>query len=240
MNRRAKRTTFPLVDLYQTAVGKKWVMAVTGIALMGFVFAHMFGNLKLYQGPEDLDKYAAGLKTLGDPILPNSMVVWLLRVGLLVVFALHIHSAYSLTMMNRRSNGAGGGTRRDTIAANFAARTMRWTGIIVAAFLVWHLADFTWGWSFVNPDYQYGAVYDNVVASFSRPAVAIAYVVANLALGVHLYHGSWSIFQSLGSMSPRFNPRRNPLRRGFALAFTAAVVLPNISFPIAVQLGIIG
>ena len=232
-----KRRSIPLLDLYQTAVGKKWVMAITGIALMGFVFAHMFGNLKLYFGAEDLDAYAKALKTIGYPILPESMVLWLFRLGLVVFFVGHIHSAYSLTRMNARARPEKY-SRRDYIAANFAGRTMRWTGIIIALFILFHLADLTWGWA--NPDFVYGEVYNNVVASFSRWPVAAIYIVANVALGIHLFHGSWSIFQTVGSMNPRFDPRRNPIRKGFALVFTLAVVIPNISFPLAVQFGIVG
>jgi len=231
-----KHRSIPLLDLYQTAVGKKWVMAITGIALMGFVFVHMVGNLKMYFGPADLDSYAQWLKTIGYPLLPKSAVMWLFRVALLVFFVLHIHSAYSLTRLNKRARPTNY-SRRDYIAANFASRTMRWTGIIVALFILYHLADLTFGWA--NPDFVYGEVYNNVVASLSNPVVAAFYIVANLALGVHLFHGIWSIFQTVGSMNPRFNPRRNPIRRGLAAAFTIIVVGANVSFPIAVQAGIV-
>ena len=119
------------------------------------------------------------------------------------------------------------------MAANFASRTMRWTGVIVLLFLAWHLADLTWGWA--NPDFVRGDVYHNVVSSLERVPVAVFYIVANLALGVHLFHGAWSLFQSLGFNNPRFNP----WRRWFAVAFTAVVVIGNVSFPIAVQLGVV-
>jgi succinate dehydrogenase / fumarate reductase cytochrome b subunit len=111
---------------------------------------------------------------------------------------------------------------------------MRWTGIIVLLFLAYHLADLTWGW--VNPDFVRGEVYDNLVASLSNPIVALFYLAANAALGVHLYHGAWSLFQSLGINSPRFNP----WRRLFAITFAVITVGGNLSFPIAVQLGIVG
>jgi len=235
--RPVKHRSIPLLDLYQTAVGKKWVMAITGIALMGFVLVHMLGNLKMYFGPADMDSYAEWLKTIGYPLLPKTGTMWLLRVGLLVFFVLHIHSAYSLTRLNGRARPTKY-SRRDYIAANFASRTMRWTGIIVALFLLYHLADLTWGWA--NPDFVYGEVYNNVVASLSNPVVAAFYVVANLALGVHLYHGIWSLFQTVGSMSPRFNPRNNPVRRGVAAAFVIVVIGANITFPLAVQAGIVG
>ena len=109
----------------------------------------------------------------------------------------------------------------------------RWTGIIVLLFLAWHLADFTWGW--VNPDYVRGAVYRNLDASLSRLPVAALYVVANIALGIHLFHGVWSLFQSMGWNSPRFNAWRRAIAAGIA----TAIVVGNVSFPIAVQAGII-
>ncbi|MEY4130783.1 MAG: hypothetical protein RLZZ31_907 [Actinomycetota bacterium] len=213
-------------------------MAITGIALMGFVLFHMIGNLKMYIGAEDFNHYAEFLKELLVPIVPATGVLWILRLGLLAAFALHIHSAYSLTRMNRKARPVRYKSPRDYVAVNFAARTMRWSGIIIALFLIWHLADLTWGW--VNPDFIYGDPYNNVVASFEQPAIAALYIVANIALGIHLYHGGWSIFQSLGSLSPRFNPRHNPLRRGFALGFAILVAGANISFPIAVLTGVVG
>lgn len=235
-----KRSKFPLIDLYGTTVGKKWVMALTGIALMGYVLVHMLGNLKMYLGPADLNHYGEFLRELLVPIVPRTVALWGLRLGLIAAFAFHIHAAYSLTMMNRKARPTNYQSPRDYIAVSWAARTMRWSGIIVALFLVWHLADLTWGFSFVNPDFVRGAAYENVAYSLDRWPVALLYIVANLALGVHLYHGAWSIFQSLGSMSPRFNPRRNPLRRGFAVTFAAVVAIGNVSFPIAVLAGVVG
>jgi succinate dehydrogenase / fumarate reductase cytochrome b subunit len=119
------------------------------------------------------------------------------------------------------------------VAADFAARTMRWTGVIVGLFIIYHVADLTLGWT--NPDFEYGLVYNNMVASLGRPAVAVFYVVANLALGVHLYHGAWSLFQSMGWNRRGFNH----WRRYFAVAFAAVVVIGNLSFPIAVMTGIV-
>jgi succinate dehydrogenase / fumarate reductase cytochrome b subunit len=229
----------PLVDLYSTAVGKKWAMAITGLVLMGYVLAHMVGNLKMYLGAADMDHYAEWLRAgLLVPILPEEVALWLMRVGLIVAFLVHIHAAYSLTILNRKARPVQYQSPRDYIAVSWAARTMRWTGIIVLLFVLFHLADLTFGWA--NPDFVHGSVYANIVASFDRLPVAIFYVLANLALGLHLYHGTWSIFQSMGSMSPRFNPRHNPLRRGFALVFAGIVTLGNVSFPIAVQAGIVG
>lgn len=220
-------------DFYRSAVGKKYVMAITGILLMAYVFAHMLGNLKIYLGPTALNEYGEWLRTLLEPFFPRTVFLWLLRIGLLIAFVLHVHAAYAVTIMNRRARPVGYQSKRDYVAANFAARTMRYSGMIVGLFVLYHLADLTWG--FANPDYIRGDVYHNVVASFQRWPVSLLYLLANLALGLHLYHGSWSLFQSLGLNNPRFNH----WRRYFAVAFAAVVTLGNVTFPTAVLLGIV-
>jgi succinate dehydrogenase / fumarate reductase cytochrome b subunit len=224
-----KRAPWP-VEFYRSAVGKKWVMAVTGIFLMGFVFAHMVGNLKSYLGPGEANHYAEFLRDLAVPIAPRSFVLWaFFRLPLIAAFALHMHAAYSLTQMNHRARPAAYASERDYVAANFASRTMRWTGIIFLLFLIWHLADLTWGW--VDPHFVRGDAYNNMVNSFQRWPVTLLYVVANLALGVHLFHGAWSLFQSLGLNRPRFNKWRLYFARGFA----ATIVIGNLSFPLLAQ-----
>ena len=226
------KAPFP-IELYRSAVGKKYVMALTGIMLMGFVLAHMVGNLKMYMGADDLNQYGHFLRELLYPLVPKHVVLWAMRIGLIVAFALHIHSAFSLTRMNLAAGAGRYQSRRDYIAANFASRTMRWTGIIVGLFLIWHLFDFTFtgtGQTFVR-----GEAYDNLALSLERVPVAILYIVANVALGVHLFHGAWSLFQSMGWNNPRFNA----WRRNFAAAFAAIIVVGNVSFPIAVLAGIV-
>jgi succinate dehydrogenase / fumarate reductase cytochrome b subunit len=231
--RSAKRRPF-LIELYGSALGKKYVMAITGIVWMGYVFAHMVGNLKVYMGPDAIDHYGDWLRTgLGVPILPESGTLWLLRLALIVSLVLHLVAAYQLTVMNRTARPDAYRSKRDYVAADFAARTMRWTGVIVLLFILYHLADFTFGW--VNPQFEHGLIYNNFVTSLGRPAVAIFYLLANLALGLHLYHGGWSLFQSMGWNNRRFNH----WRRAFAIGFAAVVVIGNLSFPIAVQLGIV-
>jgi succinate dehydrogenase / fumarate reductase cytochrome b subunit len=226
-----------LVQLYASALGKKYVMAVTGIMLMGYVLAHMIGNLKIYFGVSSLNEYAHWLRdSLGYPILPLTGALWIMRIALLAAFVLHIVAAYQLTVMNRDARSRGYQSKRDFQAADFASRTMRWSGVIVLLFVIWHLADFTWGVEAVNPDFVSGEVYDNVVASFSRPVVSAWYILANLVLGLHLYHGAWSMFQSLGINNRNFNH----LRRSFATGFAVLIVVGNLSFPIAVLTGIVG
>ncbi|MGH3665760.1 MAG: succinate dehydrogenase cytochrome b subunit [Egibacteraceae bacterium] len=228
-----RRRSLWLLELYRSAIGKKYVMAVSGVILMGYVFAHMVGNLKVYLGAAELNAYAEWLRDIGYPALPHSGLLWLMRSVLLVAFVLHLHAAYALTIMNRHARPTRYASKRDYVAADFASRTMRWTGIIVLLFIVWHLLDLTWGP--VNPDFVPGDVYHNVVASFQRIPVSLFYVVANLALGVHLYHGAWSLFQSLGINHRRFNH----WRRYFAVAFALVVTLGNVTFPIAVMTGIV-
>jgi succinate dehydrogenase / fumarate reductase cytochrome b subunit len=231
-NARAKRPApFP-IEFYRSALGKKYVMAITGILIMGFVFAHMFGNLKMYLGPEEFDHYGHFLRELLVPLVPRTWALWGLRLGLIAAFLLHIHAAYALTMMNKRSN-IKYRSKRDYVAVSFASRTMRFTGLIFLLFLVWHLFDLT----FTGTGYHYvrGNAYANVDNSLSRVPVALLYIVGNLALGVHLFHGAWSLFQSMGWSNPRFNAAR----RAFASGFAALVVIGNVSFPIAVLAGVV-
>jgi succinate dehydrogenase / fumarate reductase cytochrome b subunit len=230
--RPARKVPFP-IEFYRSGVGKKYVMAITGIALMGFVFAHMVGNLKMFLGPEDFNEYGEFLRRLLVPLLPHHVFLWLMRIGLIAAFALHIHAAYSLTRMNHSARSTGYAGRRDYVAANYASRTMRWSGVIVGLFLVWHLFDLSWtgtGATFVR-----GAPYENVDASLSRIPVAALYIVANIALGFHLFHGAWSLFQTMGWNNPRFNR----WRRDFAAAFAGIIVVGNVSFPIAVLAGVV-
>ena len=234
-----KKKKFFLLDLYGTAVGKKYVMAVTGIMMMGFVVAHMIGNLKMYLGAEDINHYAEFLNRLLYPLAPEKVVLWLMRAGLIGALLLHLHAAYSLTQMNRHARAVRYQSARDYQIANFASRSMRLTGIVVLLFIVWHLLDLTFGsvnTIGANGDFVKEDVYANVVRSFERIPVAVFYILANLALGVHLYHGAWSIFQSLGFNSPRFNQ----WRRMFATGLAAVVVIGNVSFPVAVLAGIVG
>ena len=233
--KKPKELPFPL-NIYQTAVGKKWVMALTGLMLLGFVLFHMLGNLKLYIGEiehngeleQDINIYGEFLRDMLTPLFPRTYFLWLLRFGLIGVFALHIHSAYTLTRLNQASN-VRYQSKPDWLASNFASRTMRYSGVIVALYMVFHLADLTWG---IIPGYEYirGDVYHNVTESLSNPIVALVYIVANMALALHIFHGAWSLFQSLGINNPRYNAAR----RYFAAGFALLILVGNISFPLAV------
>jgi succinate dehydrogenase / fumarate reductase cytochrome b subunit len=226
-----RQMPYPL-NIYQTAVGKKWVMGLTGLALVGFVVVHMIGNLHLYEGPKEIHEYAETLRALGTKLIPRTWLLWFMRIGLIVAFALHIHSAYTLSRMSIKANSSYKGGR-DYIAASFASRTMRWTGPIIGIYLIYHLADLTWGW--LNPDFVSGDPYHNVSESLSNLPVALLYIAGSIALAIHVYHGAWSMFQSLGINNPRFNAAR----RGLAGLVAVALLIGNLSFPIMVQADVI-
>src|SRR6476620_1385646 len=230
--RRPPRHGHPLLRFWQSAVGKKWVMALSGIGLLGYVLAHMVGNLKLFLGKGHLNEYADWLRALGEPVFPRTVVLWALRIGLIAAFVLHIVAAAQLTRMNQRAR-SGYQAPRDYVAANFASRTMRWTGVIIGLLVIFHLLDLTWGPA--NPQFKRGDPYDNVIESFQRVPVAIVYILAKLALAVHIFHGAWSMFQSLGWNNPRFNL----WRRYFAAAFAVVIGIGNVSMPLLVVTGVV-
>jgi succinate dehydrogenase / fumarate reductase, cytochrome b subunit len=235
-----KRAPFPF-EFYRSAVGKKWVMAITGLGIIGFAIAHMVGNLKMFlpevEGVADIDVYGEALRELFDPILPHHVFLWIMRTGLIVMFLLHIHAAYSLTLMNHRARPDDYQGPVNYVAANYASRTMRWSGTIFAFFLLFHLADFTWGIQPAAPEaWERGHVFANFVETFNRPVVTLLYVVGAVLLGVHLYHGAWSMFQSLGINNPRFNSWRRYLAIGLSIVITLGFILP----PLAVAFGFLG
>ena len=229
-----------LVELYRSAVGKKWLMAISGVALLIYLVAHLIGNLKLYLGLDpisgipQIDEYGEALRSLLSPILPNHVPLWIMRTGLFIAFVVHVDAATRLTFMNRRARQTDYQGGRDYLVANYASRTMRWSGFIVLAFVLFHLADLTWGLEpAASASFGRGAIHHNVLASLSRPQVAFFYVVAMLVLAPHIYHGTWSLFQSLGVNNPRFNQ----WRRYLAITLTAILTIGNLSFPVAVLAG---
>ncbi len=223
-----------LGPFFTSDVGMKWMMALTGIGLLAYVLVHMIGNLKIYLGSEDLDHYAEALRTLFYPIVPQTGMLWIFRFGLLAMFTIHIWSAIVLAL---RSRGARGTTRytakRKYQEADYASRTMLWGGIIIFLFVLFHISDLTIGAT--NPDFVQGEVYHNVITSFQYWWVALIYVVAQMALALHIYHGAWSVFQSLGMSNPRYDE----WRRWLALALALAILIGNSSIPIAVQFGLL-
>jgi succinate dehydrogenase / fumarate reductase cytochrome b subunit len=210
-----------------STIGRKVVMGVTGIVLFGFVLGHMVGNLQLYMGPEALDSYSVFL----HHVLHGSGL-WIARAVLLTSVGLHIWAATSLTLTNWHARPVGyRATKR--LESTYASRTMVWSGPILGLFIVYHLLHLTTGT--VHPSFEPGAVYHNVVAGFRVWPVSAFYIVAMIALGFHLWHGVWSMLQSLGLSHPRWNG----LRRVCATVFTLVVVAGNVSFPLAVLLGLV-
>jgi succinate dehydrogenase cytochrome b subunit len=213
----------------RSSLGLKIVMAWTGLILFGFVIAHMIGNLQVYLGLEAMDEYAVFLRSL-----LHGTGLWIARAVLLVAVGLHIWSAWRLTLMNNAARPVGYREveRRES---TYASRTMRWSGVILLLFIVYHLLHFTFGARVVHPHFVPGAVYHNFVTGFQSPLVSGFYILAMLSLGLHLYHGAWSFMQTLGLSHPRYDH----LRHAFATLVTVVVVAGNISFPVAVLTGLL-
>ena len=210
---------------FSSTLGKKWLMAVTGIILFGFVVGHMLGNLQIYLGQEQLDHYAELLQA-------NKPFLWAFRSVLLFCVSVHIWAAVVIWLRNRSARPVKYKMFQPP-GLDYAARTMVWSGPIIALFIVFHILDFTVGTT--NPDFIKGEVYHNVIASFSNPAIALVYMAANLLLAFHLYHGLWSLFQTFGWDHPRFGW----IRRALAIFFSALIGAANISIPLAVLTGFV-
>ena len=223
--------------LYQSSVGKKTTMAVSGLVLVGWLFGHMVGNLKAFLGTTEagihhIDEYAEFLRTMGAPILPEGVSLWGIRVLTLALIGLHIVSAAQLYLQSRSARSTRY-AKEQSLSFTYASRTMRWGGVIILLYIVYHLLHMTIG--SLHPDFEHGAVYRNLVIGFQNPMVVGAYTVATLALGLHLYHGLWSIFQTLGASHPRYDDIRRPL----AAVLTLVMVAGFLSVPWAVLAGIL-
>jgi succinate dehydrogenase / fumarate reductase cytochrome b subunit len=220
-----------VIGLYGTSVGKKILMALSGIILFGFVIAHMIGNLKLFQGAEKYDAYAHFLRTVGSPALGEEQALWIFRIVLLAAVGLHILAATQLTLTSWSARAKGYKVKKD-LSFDYASRTMRWGGVILAAFVIYHLMHLTLGTA--HPEFG-ESVYRNVITGFESWPVALVYIIAMIPLALHIYHGLWSATQTLALNNPRFEPWRRPLAAGVALVIAAG----NISMPIAVMAGIL-
>jgi len=218
----AATTTF-----WRSSIGRKVVMAVTGAILFGFVLGHLAGNLTVYLGPEALNGYAVFLRRF-----LHGSGLWIARAVLLLSVILHIWSATSLTLTSRAARRVGYRERQWT-ESTYASRTMRWSGVIILLFVIYHLLHFTFGT--VHPSFVEGDVYHNFITGFQSVPVSIAYIVAMIFLGLHLRHGVWSMFQTLGVSHPRY------IRWAHvgAWIFALIVVVGNCSFPIAVLAGLV-
>ena len=212
---------------WQTTVGKKAVMAVTGIILFGFVVGHLLGNLQIYQGPEKLNHYAAALRQLA-PLL------WGTRIVLLISVLLHIWSSFQLWVGHREARPVKY-VKKANMNSTYASRTMYWSGPIVAAFVIFHILHFTFGTVHPGGPFVEGSVYNNVVTGFQVWPVSAFYIIAMVLLCMHLYHGLWSMFQTLGFSHPVYTPWIQRMAKLIAIL----IAVGNISIPVAVLAGFI-
>jgi succinate dehydrogenase / fumarate reductase cytochrome b subunit len=212
---------------WQTTIGKKAIMAVTGIILFGFVIGHLLGNLQIFAGPEKLNHYAVTLRALG-PLL------WATRIAMLIAVGLHIWSSVTLWQMQREARPVGY-VKKANINSTYASRTMYWSGPIILAFVIYHLLNFTFGSVHPGGPFVEGSVYNNAVTSFQLWPVSLFYIIAMVLLCMHLYHGLWSMLQSLGFSHPVYTPWVQLLAKIFAVL----IAIGYISIPVAVLAGII-
>ncbi len=224
-----------LLTLYRSTIGKKVIMAVTGLLLVLFVIGHMAGNLQVFIGPAKMNGYAAFLKGTGE-------LLWLVRLGLLVAVVLHILMAWQLTRIKQAARPIDYQTRAPQVST-LASRTMRWGGVLLLVFIVFHILHFTTGtlFSFASqpdalyPSFSASNVYGNVMSAFHVPWVVAFYVVAMLFLMLHLFHGAWSSVRTLGLTKAS----HHPLNRRVPTVIALVVWLGFTAVPVAVFLGVI-
>lgn len=218
--------------LWDSTIGKKTVMAVTGLILVAFLFFHMLGNLKIFFGAVNFDSYAAWLRTIGEPFLHYSWYLWIQRVVLIVAVVLHIVAAWQLSRRDQKARPVkyAHGLRPQ---ASFATHTMRWGGVIIAVFVVWHLLDLTFG--VVNPDFTPGQPYAAVVADFQLWWVNIIYIVGVVMVGLHINHGFWSAAQTVGVN----RPFRDAAIRTTGTTLALLITLGFLTVPIGVMTGLV-
>jgi succinate dehydrogenase / fumarate reductase, cytochrome b subunit len=213
--------------LWRTSVGKKAVMAATGVIMVVYLITHVLANLLVFQGPEKINSYSRFLHGTGGAL-------WAARLVLFVAVVLHIVAAVQLAARRQKARPVGYAAGRDSQVSTLASRTIRWGGALILIFLVYHILHFTLGT--VHTSFVEGDPYHNVVAGFRSPWVVAFYELALAAVGLHLYHGIWSSGRSLGVSSP--SPR--PMRRQLALALSLLVWAGFAVIPIAVYTGMLG
>jgi succinate dehydrogenase / fumarate reductase, cytochrome b subunit len=214
------------------SVAKKIIMAVSGIILVLFLIAHMIGNLHVYEGAASFNHYSHWLRTFGAPALGYRWFLTTLEAVLVVSVVAHMWAAISLWRQAKRARPEGYAVKK-SIAQTYASRTMRWGGVIIILFVVYHILDLTFG--VANPDGTDSTPYSRLVASFSNPIPTIVYVIALIALGFHLRHGLWSATQTLGQS----NRRREKTVNAFAIAFATLLIAGFLLVPFSVLFGLI-
>lgn len=219
--------------VWRSTIGKKAVMAVTGLLMVLFLLVHMLGNLKIFFGPHDFDSYAAWLRTLGEPVLHGAWFLWIQRTVLTLALVLHVTCAAQLSKRDRDARPTRY-AHNQRARASFATRTMRWGGVIIALFLAWHILDLTAG--VANPDFDKGDPYHNVVADFRVWWINLIYIIGVLMVGLHINHGFWSATRTLG-LSRR--PARDATVRAVGSTLAAAITLGFLAVPIGVMAGLV-
>jgi succinate dehydrogenase / fumarate reductase cytochrome b subunit len=214
------------------SVFKKVVMAVSGIIMVLFLIAHMVGNLHVFQGAESFNDYSEWLRSVGEPALPPRTLLTIIEIVLLVSVIAHMWSAISLWRQAKRARPQAYVTKK-SVVQTYASRTMRWGGVIIALFIVYHILDLTFG--VANPDGTDSTPYDRLVASFQNPIATTVYVVTLILLGMHLRHGVWSATQTLGQS----NRRRERSVNLFATAFATLLIAGYLVVPAAVVFGLV-
>lgn len=220
------------VRFYEAPIGKKALMALTGVLLFGYVIAHLLGNLQIYSSdPQQINRYAAFLH---NPA--NVIPLWVARLVLLAAVVLHITASVQLWSQNRAARPVSY-VKKSDVPSSYAARTMLWSGPIVGAFVIFHVLHLTVGAVLPLQDVNNSAitpdVHHNVIAGFQNPFVSSFYILAMILLCMHLYHGLWSMFQSLGIDHPRYTPL---LKKGAAVV-AILIAIGNCSIPLAVMAG---
>jgi succinate dehydrogenase / fumarate reductase cytochrome b subunit len=216
-----------------SSVFKKAVMAVSGIILVLYLIAHMIGNLKVFAGRESFNSYSHWIRTIGEPAVPAQTTLTIIRIVLLAAVIAHIWAAISLWRQAKRARPNGYVTKK-AVAQSYASRTMRWGGVIVGLFVIYHILDLTMG--VANPEGPGTTPYDRLVAGFSNPLITAVYVIALILLGMHLRHGIWSATQTLGQS----NKRREKTVNLFALAFSVVLIGGFLLVPFSVLFGLVG
>ena len=215
-----------------SSVFKKIVMAVTGIIMVLFLIAHMVGNLHVFQGAASFNDYSEWLREFGEPALPPRTFLTVLEIVLLASVLAHIWAAVSLWRQAKRARPERYVTKK-AVAQSYASRTMRWGGVIIAGFIIYHILDLTFG--VANPDGTDSTPYDRLVASFQNPVATTVYVITLILLGMHLRHGIWSATQTLGHS----NRRRERTVNAGATAFATLLIVGYLVVPAAVVFGIV-
>ncbi|MFF2850933.1 succinate dehydrogenase [Streptomyces sp. NPDC058001] len=218
--------------LWDSSVGKKTVMAVSGLIMLAYLVAHMFGNLKIFFGSSSFNEYAHWLRTIGEPLLHYEWALWIIRVVLVVAVVAHAVSAYQLSRRDLRARPSKYVHKKPR--ASYATRTMRWGGIILALFIVWHILDLTTGTAHPG-GFEQGRPYQNVVDTFSTWYGNVFYIAAMLALGLHVRHGFWSAAQTLGAGSRGRDRALKTVANVLALLLTAGFV----AVPVGVMTGLV-